>query len=329
MARMPRFVCLFALMLTAVIGRAATISVSSPNEGDFLGSNNSVAFSITGSSKQVTVRVTATGIEAGTAGSVITNEQKFTPASDGRVSGSVSLNFSPAVPEGRYRINVVATEPGNTYNTVPAIFVTVDVTQPKFINSNPIDGTFLRGIVKITASMLERNMNEYRVQVNNLDIPGNSGDRNNFLVRWDTGAIVQDGPQTISIRVTDKANNSNSRNISVTVDRLRPTVQIQAPNPATPYRPGSIIPVVIAIQDQFSGSVDQTGVDVTLRGLDGRFLGRVARRSARNDGTTLLWTGRIRPTSKLPDRFKIVVTATDRAGNVASRQEITLRVGGR
>jgi hypothetical protein len=81
--------------------------------------------------------------------------------------------------------------------------------------------------------------------------------------------------------------------------------------------------VVVNILDQFSGSVHFTGIDVILTDLSGTVLGRVPRRGAMNFGTTLTWTGRIR-TSKLPEKFKIVVTATDRAGNVAVVQEVTI-----
>jgi hypothetical protein len=69
-------------------------------------------------------------------------------------------------------------------------------------------------------------------------------------------------------------------------------------------------------------------VDVTLVGMDNRFLARVSRRSIRTDGNRIVWTGRVQSKFRLPGQFKLVVTAVDKAGNAAVRQEVVLQVQG-
>ena len=137
-----RLAAIILLGLTAATSWAGNITVTSPSSGDFLGTTNSVKFLITGAVVQVKVTVTAT-LDSNPAVNVSV-ERSFDPNGDGEVDGSVPLNFSPSTPEGAYTLTVVATEPGNTYNTVPGIPINVDVKVPKFGNSNPLSGSFVK-----------------------------------------------------------------------------------------------------------------------------------------------------------------------------------------
>jgi hypothetical protein len=60
--------------------------------------------------------------------------------------------------------------------------------------------------------------------------------------------------------------------------------------------------------------------------MSGNLLGLVPRRSVSSNGTKVTWTGRLRITASIPDQFKIIVEAIDRAGNVAVVQEVTVTV---
>lgn len=317
------------LSLLATTALAGNITVTSPNSGDFLGTTNSVKFLITGAVVQVTVKVTAT-LDSNPAVNVVV-QQQFTPNSEGKIDNSVALNFSPSTPEGAYTLTVEVTEPGNTYNT-PIIPVNVDVKVPKFGNSNPLAGSYVKGIVPIVIDLEEPNVDEWRVKINSADIPNNSGASNLISVNWDSNTIITDGPQTINVSVEDLAGNTANKDINVTVDRIKPSSTILAPTAGSFVRPGSHLAVVVQVTDQFQGSIHPTGVRVRMETMGGSPLGLVPRRNVDNSGTSLTWTGRLRITSGTPDQFKIIVEAIDRAGNVAVVQEVvvsTTRIRGR
>lgn len=319
------FAWMLAVLSTTVF--AATITTVSPVSGDFLGKSNTVRFNITGAVQQVEVTVLATNVA--NPAITFTVKQKFTPDPDGRIEGSITLNFADSTPGGPYTIAVTASEPGNFYNTPPVIPVTIDVTSPKFVNFNPVSGGFVKDIVSIIVSLLEDNIDEWRVQINGSDIPNNTGSTADFLVSWDTSLISTDGSQNISINVKDKAGNSASQSVSVTLDRVKPTSDILSPRTGDTIRPNSTIPVVVSVTDQYSNSLDVTGIDVVITDLAGAILGRVARRNFTTSGNTVTWTGRIRAERGFPSQFKVVVNATDRAGNQAVVQEVTVSTAGR
>jgi len=312
----------FAMFLGGVV---ANITVTSPNAGDFLGTTNSVTFTITGATKEITVTVVAT-FDADPS-QKIQVEKDFLPDVNGNIDGTLALNFASSTPEGAYTLKVSADEQGTALNDVPAFGINVDVREPRFRDFNPLAGAFVRGIVAISASLDESNVKEWRVRINNGDIPNNSGLTSTLAVSWDTASIVKDGTQTINITVDDLAGNTSTKNIGVTLDRVRPSATILAPTSSSTIRPNSRIAVVVDVLDQFSGSVHQTGIDVTITTLSGVTIGRVARRSVRQSGNTVTWTGRIRRSRTLPSEFKLVVRTTDRAGNVAVVQEVIVKIG--
>ncbi len=308
--------------LLATVAWAGNITVTSPNAGDFLGTSNSVKFLITGAVVEVTVIVTAT-LDSNP-GVNVTVQRNFTPNSEGKIDNNVPLNFSPSTPEGAYTLTVEVTEPGNTYNVVPPIPVIVDVKAPKFGNSNPLAGSYVRGNVPIVIDLVEPNVEEWRVQINGGDIPNNSGSTNLVNVNWDSSTVVTDGPQTISVSVEDKAGNTSNKEIAVTVDRINPSSTILAPTFGSAIRPGSTLAVVVEISDQFQGSIHWTGVRVRMLTMSDALIGLVPRRSINSSGDTITWTGRIKTTGNTPDQFKIVIDAIDRAGNVAVVQEVVV-----
>jgi len=315
-----------AFSLTTSTAFAGTLTVTSPNNGDFLGRTNTVSFQL----KQAVVKakVTATVTRDANPEEQIVVSKDFEPDNDGNVNGSLTLNFNPAAPEGDYTIVVTVSEPNNSYNQETRRVI-VDTVIPKFLEFNPINSTFVRGTVPIRVKLQEPFIDEWRVQINNQDIPNNSGSSETFEVLWDANAVQFDGPQTINITTKDKARNEASQTISVTLDRISPVSTILAPNPGTEIRPRSNIPVVVNVRDQFDGAVDVHGIDVLLRDLEGRDLTRVARRTATASGATLNWSGRIRWKTNLPEQFKLVVLSRDRAGNVGVIQEIIIKNPGR
>lgn len=316
------FVVAFLSLVGSVF--AATLTVSTPSEGDFLGRTNNISFNGSDVDTRTTITVTAT--QVANPSNRITVTREFNPSADKTISGSVPLNFSETTPNGAYTLEIVATAPGDVFNSIPARTVQVDVVAPKFLNFNPISNMFVRGQVLITATFEEENIKEWRVQVDGNDIPNNTGTTTEMSVPWDASATILDGAKSVNISIEDKAGNRANRTISLTVDRIRPAVTIAAPLTGETVRPGARLPVVVEIADQFNNSVDVNGVDVSLVGMDGTPLARVARRSVRANGSRLTWTGRVRATG-LPSQFRVVVTVRDKAGNEATLQEVTVSVG--
>lgn len=338
MRKRSALLLVFALCSVFQIAQARTITVTSPVTGDFLGKINKVNFNITGAEFQVKVRVVA---ENTTTGQKFTAEKNFTPTTQGTITDSVDLNFDASAPQGDYKLTVTPLEKNNagqnqsyTPSSVTVNPVTVDVKSPTFYSVNPLDRSYVKGtgtnqIVKITAKLNEPNIDKWKVQVNAGDIPNNEGNGTDVSVDWSTKGVTFDGTQTIVIKVDDKAKNSGSKTVQVVLDRIKPSSSIVTPGPNTYLPPNTNIPVLVDVRDQFSDSMDITGLDVVAKTLDNKFITRVSRRATNNSGNTLSFSGRIRWTSKLPQQFKIVVTAIDRAGNRATVQETRVKIGNR
>lgn len=316
---------IWGLMAIAVLGFSQTLTVTSPNNGDFLGLSNQLKFNVTGASTQVNVKATITG-----PGAVqFTSENDFTPDVDGKINGELPINFNQGSPEGAYTIAVVAKRKSDNgvFGNVN-INVTVDVNKPKFLAFNPLASSFVKGIVPITVKVLEPNFKDYRVQVNGSDIPNNTGTTlsgGSFTVMWDTTGIQFDGAQTVSIRLRDEANNEETKTFTLTLDRVAPVVTIAQPLSNVKLSPKSAVSVAIDLNDGSSNSVDVSGVDVVVKKLDGTFLARVPRSSFRNTGgNNFRWSGKLRYNSKYGKQFKIVVNVVDRAGNVSATQEVVV-----
>lgn len=311
--------------LAAALAQAQTLSVTFPGNNEVLGKTNQIKFLATDATSQV--RIVATVTKTDDATTKFTAEGFFDPDSVQRVLGSLDLNFDEATPSGTYTLVVQLFAQGSLRQTQTINNIKIDTRNPRFRNVSPVNNSFVNNNVSIKATLDEANTDKWRVRVSDKDIPNNTGNNNDVSVVWNTANVENDGAQSISIKVDDKAKNVATRTINVTLDRVNPAIEISSPTNVT-YRPGSIIPVIINVNDQFSGSVANTGVNAVIKTLDGRYIAKVARKLVRNNETSLQWIGRIRHTSKFPNSFKIVVTAQDRAGNRAQTQEIIVNIGG-
>lgn len=309
---------IFASLSVAAMA-VPTITVSSPVSNDFLGSTGSVRFLITEATQQHRVQVKITNV-ANPLISFTFTTGLLIPDVNQKIDGTLNLSFNQATPEGLYTAVVKVTQ-GGVYPDQTISDLTIDVNKPKFLDSNPINGAFVRGDVPIFVALQESNLELWRVQVNGQDIPNNTGDTNLVNVTWSTLGIERDGSQSININVKDKATNSADKSITVTLDRVAPSIQVVSPTGSS-IRPNSTIPVNIDIVDQFNGSVTAQAINVLARRMNGTLIQRVTRISSRNNGGTLNWTGRIQKTVSLPSQFKLIVTAVDRAGNPAVTQEV-------
>jgi hypothetical protein len=310
---------------------AGTFTVTAPRTGDYLGRSNTLKFTVTGGVVQARVIARATKVPATFPPTTFSTQRDFTPNADGNIDGSLPLTFDRSTPEGTYRLDVEIIEPGNTYTPNPVVLngIIIDVVEPKFLDSNPVSGGYVRGLVPIIAQVQENptSLEEWRVQINGQDIQNNTGTTQNIAVNWDTSSIERDGVQSISITAKDRAqNNAVPLSISVTLDRVPPSTSISSPPTSFQFRRGTIIPVSVDFVDQFSGSVNASGIDMQIVNMAGNVLGRVTRVNTTNNGGTLRYIGRILNTQNLPSPFKIRIDATDRAGNPAVRQETVVNL---
>jgi hypothetical protein len=340
--RVKRLFLSAVISLLAACSFAGTISVNSPATGTaadptLVGANTSITFALTAMVNVAKINITVFRQSDNTIFFQALDATRVTPSTtnhDG--SGSYNLTFTEGTPEVVYRVEVRAVDlnGATTYNTDQNLFVKPDVTKPKFLSFNPVDGSFVKGIVPIRVKIKETNLQDWRVQIGGQDIPNNTGTTvsatGEFVVNWDTTGILLDGPRTINVRVRDLASNEENININVQIDRVAPTVTIRAPVNNTTFSAGTTIVITVDIRDASSTSVNASGVDVVVKRMDGTFITRAARISfSAIDGSTVRWNGRIRWVSgQLPSQFKIVVTAVDRAGNVApTPQSVTVRIG--
>ncbi len=323
MLRMIKGLLCVALVTTlACLAAAGQLTVTSPSTGDYLGTSNTLTFQITGATYQTTVTATINGASGTTI-----STSKFTPNSSGEISGSLPITFATTAPAGDYTITVNATSPGTTFNT-EVVTVHVIVQAPKFLDFSPISGRYVNGTVKVRATIDDANLKNWKVQVDNADIPNNTGTSTTVAVDWDSTLATNNTSHTIKITATDLAGNTASQSVSVTVDRTKPTITVTYPQSSVAVIAGAEIDVVIDISAASSSVIDQNGIDVLAQTSSGAYIVRVARVSAKSlNSTTLRWTGRIRTSAvKLPKTFNLYTTAIDLAGNVATPSTVTVKL---
>ena len=311
---------LIALFAT-VFASAGTLTVTSPSEDGFLGRSNRVAFNVSGAVVQVKVSVIATSV-ATNSSTILTTT--VTPDDKGVANGTIGLDFNENATEGDYTLTVSAEEAGNSYAPTN-LDVTVDVTSPLFVQLSPVTNGFTRGAIKVRATLEEANLDSWTVKVGNQIIA--TGTSNTISADYDASGLNADGVQSVSVSATDKANNTATKTLSLTLDRVKPTVVITFPGKDGKVR--GDLNVIVDVTDASPTSVDKTGIDVIVKRTDGVYLARVTLVSLRaTSGTTQRWIGRIRNRKGLfPSRYLLTATATDRAGNASGTQQVTLRRG--
>jgi hypothetical protein len=325
---MRKLLLTFAATLIASASFAlGTLTVTSPLNGDFVGASTTFNFRVQNAVVQVRVSILIAKNGGGPSTTLPTVE--LTPDAEGNASGTAIWSPGTAFPEGLYDVTVSATEGGVPYVSV-AFQVTLDTTKPEITDFAPAENSFVNGSLQtITATIVETNVQEWRVKVNDQDIPDNTGTGNVVSVPWDPSVIEDDGEQTITISVKDEANNEETKTITVTLDRSSPEIIVLYPRPNQLVRPDAILGVSFDVLDAKDTSVDPVAIVVDVKRLNGTFIKRVGRRSYQSTGdTTSRWTGMVRV--RLPagiTTFKIVITAVDKAGNVATTQEIPLVLG--
>jgi hypothetical protein len=305
-----------------------TLSLTSPLDGDFVGRSTTFQLRATNITQQVRAIITISKNPSGNPSTTLP-EVRIDPDGQGNGSGSAVWSPGTGFPEGLYDVVITATHGGSPLPPIN-LQLNLDTVPPKFTDFAPANNSFVSGNpVTISALIQETNMDTWRVRVNDEDIPNNTGSGNSVLVIWDPSSIEQDGQQTIKITARDLAGNEETKEIVVRLDRVSPEVSVLFPRPNQGVIPNGLLGVSFDVIDSSSNSVDVGSIIVELRTMANVFIKRVGRvsYSERND-TTARWTGLVNVT--LPPgltEFKLVITAVDKAGNVATVQEVPLTIG--
>jgi hypothetical protein len=315
-----------ATLALGAASQAGTLTVTAPADGAFVGASTNITFRISGGVVEVLVRAVITSLVNG---ATTTIETRVTPDENGNVpSGSMNWAPSASFPEGDYTIRVTATEPGNTYKPT-TITVTLDRLDPRLFEYSPINNSYINGPIVVSSLVDEPNIDTWRVTVNDADLPNNTGSASKIAVLWDPSNIELDGEQTVKIIVKDLAQNESIQTITVTLDRAAPVINVVYPRVNQEIIPGSLVTVLILIQDISSTSVDPVSVIAEIQDMQGTVIRRVSRLDYQEvNSTTARWIGRWRAvTPPGVEEFRLVVNVVDRAGNVAVPQIVPLRFG--
>ncbi|MEP0767619.1 MAG: hypothetical protein HRF45_13930 [Fimbriimonadia bacterium] len=241
-------------------------------------------------------------------------------------TGSISVDWDTRVrvggvrrfPDGPHTIDVTARDKaGNVATLVRNI--KVDNTSPSIENIQPEADSFVGESVLITANVVEQNLDKWTVTVDGEELDGGTGNSSGIEVDWFT-STYSEGRHTIQIVATDKAGNTDTKTVSVTIDRTAPQVFIRYPFNNFVVAPNTNLLIVVDITDLSDLSVDEDSVSVVLRGPRNNVVAKADKLSSTRlaAGNGIRWTGQLnvgKGGGKVGDKFTIEATAMDKAGN--------------
>jgi len=310
------------------------LTVTSPQNGDFVGQSASIKYQVSGADSEITVRATITE-DANPANEVVLEESKVPPP-QGNITGELAWNPGKNYPGGLYHIKVegfIGKSTGGTLFETILLDVTLDPQEPKIIDFSPAEGTFVNGTVNFSfkTDEIAANVKEWKLTVDG-NLAKTASGTSQFDVTYNFNPDVDDGPKTVLVSVKDLADNVTEKQYTITLDTREPGVVIKSPNSNVKVKPDSIVYVLLHITGETtdestgSSSVDVTGIDVELRDMNDNFIKKVPRLEFTVVADVLVWVGRFK-VKGLPNKFKVVVNVIDKAGNQADPQEVILEVG--
>ena len=160
--------------------------------------------------------------------------------------------------DGNHQFYVIAYDNVNNTGQSSTVTYYFDNTPPSVSFSNPSDGDVVNGTVSLTVSASDSgsgidHVSYYNDSIDSNHLIGSSTDGNsNYQVSWDT-TLTSDGSHTLYAVAYDKAGNSQTTSITVTVDNSPPYVSITSPSK------GSWVSGAVLIQ--VSASDSNSGID--------------------------------------------------------------------
>ena len=109
-----------------------------------------------------------------------------------------------------------------------SIRVIVDNTSPECSIIEPVNGSYVKGVVQISITAYDDNMETIKLYINDV-VVASWNKSGSYTYYWNTTTYV-DGPYTIKLVAIDKAGNALEVSCEVIVDKTPPTVNITHPS---------------------------------------------------------------------------------------------------
>lgn len=137
------------------------------------------------------------------------------------LNGDPYLSGTMITDEGVYLLEVYADDLAGNAAFASLSFV-IDKTPPEVSITSPLDGSFVKGIVEITGSATDVNLDAVSLSIDGKEVS------NILPYSWNT-SNYSDSSYTIELIARDQANNSASADVTVIVDNTPPVVTITDP----------------------------------------------------------------------------------------------------
>jgi len=197
--------------VTAFVDNALPlVSISSPANGAYV--SGTVAFGVTASD-------TGSGLQSismlanGSPPTVDDSVTYPTPVFSDNRSGQINTTF---LLDGPLALSATAVDVAGNEATAAASVI-VDNTAPTKTISSPTEGATVSGIIPITASADDPNLDTIELLVDSVSVGVSS--TSPFTVNFDTRSKL-DGPMVVTAIATDLAGNSTSCSVNVSVDNM-------------------------------------------------------------------------------------------------------------
>ncbi len=217
------------------------VVITAPAEGAVVGSST------------VTVAGTVEDVNPTTVTSIPSGVIASLPAGGGSVSGAVTLTG----PDGIHSITLSATNiADNTTGT--SVTVTLDTTDPVVTVTSPLEGAVL-GDPQVAVSVTVGDLTATTVDFGPNQSPLPAGGGNAMTLR-----NLVEGPNTITVVVTDAAGNDTTVIRNVVLDLSAPVVTIDSPADGACFGPGNAtVPVTATVDDLTATTVTSTPTGVS------------------------------------------------------------------
>jgi len=272
-----------------------TIQITSPADGSF--------------TNQTSVEVQGTVSDANL-DTVTVNDVQVT-VTDGSFTAQIDLPDG----DGDKTITATATDVVG-HESSDSIAVILDTTPPQIQITQPVDGSWTNQTsITVTGTVSDANLDT--VTVNGVQAAVTDG---SFTAQ---GVQLQEGDNTITATATDKATNTAQATVTVKLDTVKPSLSNPTAQP-TVVKNGDTITVTVEATDEGSGIASVTanvdGLDTGAAGHTSFILDPVQGQQNVYSGTYSISQNN---TASNND-YKIVITATDYAGNTQTDDTTTV-----
>lgn len=169
----------------------------------------------------------------------------FTGAASDLVASAHTYSVPTTVADGPHTWLISATDTaGRTVQSLP-LTLTIDNTNPVVALTTPANSAYVSGIVQITGSVTETNLASWTLSDGATTLQSDTTGSSVVNFSWNTAG--KDGSHTLTLKAVDKAGNSGTTSVTVTVDNTAPTAVFAPPTPADGAFVRSMVsPVTIA-----------------------------------------------------------------------------------